>query len=156
MRSKDLTLSASLMALYVAIIIIGSTTPFRFTGLMYSALFGIFWNYFSLKQNLTFQAVRLTYNLSLSIYALPRIVALMKTESIAGLAFLEWVARALSTKYPIDSAGIELLTITGKAMITPNLFILFAIVSLCHCLILPYVFFRYFKRIGIFKRLPSF
>ena len=153
MRSKDLTLSASLMALYVAIIIIGSTTPFRFTGLMYSALFGIFWNYFSLKQNLTFQAVRLTYNLSLSIYTLPQIVALMKTESIAGLAFLEWFN---STKYPIDSAGIELLTITGKAMITPNLFILFAIVSLCHCLILPYVFFRYFKRIGIFKRLPSF
>jgi len=152
MRSRDLTLSASLMALYVAILIIGSTTPFKFTGLMLSALFGLFWNYFSIKQNLTFQAGRFAYTVSRGITTAPRIAALIKVESITGLAFLDWFN---STAYPIDPRGIEMLTATGMATATPILSLI-VIVSLFHCLILPYVFFRYFERIGIFKRLPSF
>lgn len=153
MRSKDLTLSASLMALYVAIIIIGSTTPFKITGLMLSALFGIFWNYFSLKQNLTFQAGRFAYNVSQALYFIPKTATYVKIQSIAGLAFLEWVN---STGYPTDSAGLELLRITGRVDLTIAFFAVFLIVSLTLCLIMPYAFFRYFKRIGIFKRLPSF
>lgn len=153
MRSRDLTLSASLIGLYVAIIIIGSTTPFKFAGLLLSALFGIFWNYFTLRQNLTFQAGRLAYNVAQGFYVIPRIAAYTKIQATAGYAFLNWVN---STGYPIDSAGVKIMEIMGQGDPTVAFYSFYVIGCLCNVLILPYAFFRYFKRIGIFKRLPSF
>ena len=154
MRSKDLTLSASLIALYVAITIIGATTPFKFTALMLSALFGLFWNYFSLKQNICFQSVRFGYSFIKGIRLTPILVSVLKTESIAGLVFLDWINAISEGEF--YAWGIKLLELTGKNDTSIPVFILHLVYSLLHCTMIPYVFFRYFKRIGIFKRLPSF
>ena len=154
MRARDLTLSASLIGLYVAIIIIGATTPFKFTALMLSALFGLFWNYFSLKTNLSFQVARLGFNFIKCIRTSPVLAATIKAESNVGLAFFDWIN--FTSAGVLEKGGVKVLELTGKQDMSILLFIIYLFYSLLHCTIIPYFFYRYFRKIGIYKRLPSF
>ena len=115
MRSKDITLSASLITLYVIAVIYSSLTGIKITGLMLAALFGMFWNYLSPKTNLTIQAVRFIYNLSKAVFSLPALIGFLKMESIVGLSLLEFMNTTGKTTY---DSGVALLEATAQANIS--------------------------------------
>ena len=154
MRSKDITLSASLMAIYVAINLLGTVAPIKVSTIMQSALFGLFWPFFSTRLNLTFQGLRVGWNLIGMVRSAPKIVNYMKIQSIGGLALFEWVYGTFGT--PIDLEAIEVLTALTKIEIGLNFWIFMAGFLVFFYSVVPYLFYRYFKAVGLFKRLPSF
>ncbi len=154
MRSKDITLSASLMAIYVAINVAGAASPISVSALMGSALFGMFWPYFSTRLNLTFQGLRVGWVLVSMVRSAPRIVNIMKIQSTAGLAVFDWVYGKYQT--PIDLNAIELLQTLGRAEMGFNFWIFMTGFLILLYSVVPYLFYRCFKAVGLFKRLPSF
>ena len=154
MKTRDITLSSSLMGLWVAIILIQSSLPVNITTFTISALFGLFWNYFSTRQNLAFQGVRLSYTMIISIRQLPQLTAIMRGQSFAGLAFLDWVYSILGVSF--HNEGYQILEATLQAQPTGILFIIFFVYAAARFLIMPYAFYRIFKRMGVFKRIPVF
>ena len=154
MRSKDITLSASLMAIYIAIQVAGSVSPISVSALMGSALFGMFWPYFSTKRNLTIQVLRVGWVLVSMVRSAPSIVNIMKIQSIAGLGIFDWVYGKFMT--PIDLKAIEVLTALSKIEIGLNFWIIMAGFLIFFYSAVPYLVYRYFKAIGLFRRLPSF
>ena len=154
MRSKDIALSASLMAIYVAINVAGAASPISVSALMGSALFGMFWPYFSTKRNLTFQGLRMGWVLVSMVRSAPRIVNIMKIQSISGLAVFDWVSGKCQT--PIDLKAIELLTTLSHLEIGFNFWIFMTGFLIFFYSVVPYLFYRYFKAVGLFRRLPSF
>ena len=153
MRSKDITLTSNVIGLYVAITVLNATTPLKISAILYSALFGLFWNYFSLKRNIAIQTGRIAWNLIRAFRGIPQLVAMMKTQSIAGLWFLDWMNTILGLN--VYNEGYQLLEITGQARPTFLFSFMYAVYVSLLCLILPYCFYRYFRYKGIFKRLPS-
>ena len=154
MRSKDITISANLIGLYIAITVLAATTPLNVSTIMYSALFGLFWNYLSVKRNLAIQAGRVAYNLCTAVYDIPKLVGYMKVQSIAGLGRFDWFS--MNGTYPVDDRSIALLETLAKASPTLTLWLIYFFYACIMSLILPYSFYRYFRWKGIFKRLPSF
>ena len=154
MRTRDITLSASLMAIYIAINVVGAASPISVSSLMGSALFGMFWHYFSTKRNLTLQGLRVGWNLIGMVQSNYRIISYMKMQSTAGLAIFDWVFGKFKT--PIDLKAIELLTTLSQIEIGLTFWILMTGFLLFSFIVMPYLFYRYFRRIGIYKRLPSF
>lgn len=154
MRSKDITLSASLMAIYIAINVLGTATPIKVSSMMQSALFGLFWPYFSTRLNLTFQGLRVGYNLVGMIRTAPKIMSVLKTEAIMGLSIFDWTIE----KYTgiIEIRAYDLLRALSRAEAGLNFWIFLTIYMTMFSLIFPYLFYRYFKAIGLFRRLPSF
>lgn len=154
MRSKDITLSASLMAIYIAINVLGTATPIKVSSMMQSALFGLFWPYFSTRLNLTFQGLRVGYNLVNMIRTAPKIISVLKVESIMGLSVFDWSTE----KYAIiiDLRAYDLLRALSRAGPSLNFWIFVAIYLTMFSLIFPYLFYRYFKAVGLFRRLPSY
>lgn len=153
MRTKDITLSASLMAIYIVVNVFGAATPIRVTTMMQSALFGLFWPFFSTRINLTFQGLRVGYNMAGLIRTAPQIINYAKIQSIAGLGIFEWAYANLG---PIDNRGVELLQSLAKIEAGPTFWIFLTGYLIVYSLIFPYAFYRYFKVIGLFKRLPIF
>lgn len=154
MQTREIILSASLMGIYLMLIFLGSMAPAQFTALMFSALFGLFWHYFSVKQNLFFQCLRFGYNMIRGIRSIPSLLGVLKAESVAVLWFYEWLDMKSST--PIDAAGIQILEIFGQANLTKGTWFFFIIYSLMGCFVIPYLFYRYFRLIKIYKRIPVF
>lgn len=153
MRSKDITLSASLMAIYIAIQVAGSVSPISVSALMGSALFGMFWPYFSTKRNLTVQGLRVGWVLISMVRSVPRLINMMRIQSIAGLGIFDWVYGQLG---PIENRGVELLEVLSQ-LETGSMFWVFMTGFLVFFYsVVPYLFYRYFKAVGLFKRLPSF
>lgn len=153
MRSKDITLSASLMAIYIAINVLGSATPIRVSSMMQSALFGLFWPYFSTRLNLTFQGLRVGYNLIGMVRTVPKLLSVAKIESVAAWAFFDWFVEKWGGV--IDLRAIELLEVLSTLEAGVTFWIVMAGFLLFFSLVFPYGFYRYFKKIGLFKRLPS-
>lgn len=153
MRTKAITLSASLMAIYIAINVAGAASPISVSALMGSALFGMFWPYFSTKRNLTFQGLRVGWVLVSMVRSAPKIVNYMKMQSISGLAVFDWVYGNLG---PIDNRGVELLITLSQLEIGFNFWIFMTGFLIFFYSVVPYLFYRYFKAVGLFKRLPSF
>lgn len=153
MRTKDIILSASLMAIYIAINILGSAAPIKVSSMMQSALFGMFWPYFSTMLNLTFQGLRVGYNLVEMIRSAPKIINMVKLQAIAGLGIFDWVYGQLG---PIEKRGVELLLALSKIKGGSTFWLALTGYLILYSLIVPYVFYRYFKAIGLFRRLPSF
>jgi hypothetical protein len=154
MNSKTIMLSSSLMGIFIAIQIIKVVSPINIGSLMTSALFGLFWSYFTTKQNLSIQGLRIAWNLTFSFRSIPQVVAVVKGQTIAGMSFLDYFNSTL--KNPVDLQAYELLRILGASVNGIVIFKVFVIYCFIYALIVPYVFYRYFKRIGIYKRLPSF
>ena len=154
MRSKDITLSASLIAIYVAINVAGAVSPISISAFMGSALFGMFWPYFSTKRNLTFQGLRVGWVLISMVRSAPKTLNIMKMQSIAGLGIFDWVFGKFKT--PIDLKASELLTALTKIEIGLTFWIVMTGFLVFFHSVVPYLFYRYFRRIGIYKRLPSF
>jgi hypothetical protein len=121
---------------------------------MYSALFGLFWNYFSTKRNLAFQALRVGWNISGAVRGIPKISAYVKGQSLMGLTFLDWV----NSIYPTNetNVGYEFLEITAQGNPSPFFWMFFIIYAVLISLTTPYLFYRFFRWKGIFKRLPNF
>jgi hypothetical protein len=142
MNSKTIMLSSSLMGIFIAIQIIKVVSPINIGSLMTSALFGLFWSYFTTKQNLSIQGLRIAWNLTFSFRSIPQVVAVVKGQTIAGMSFLDYFNSTLK--------------ILGASVNGIVIFKVFVIYCFIYALIVPYVFYRYFKRIGIYKRLPSF
>ncbi len=154
MRSKDITLSASLMAIYIAIQVAGSVSPISVSALMGSALFGMFWPYFSTKRNLTIQGLRVGWVLVSMVRSVPRLLNIMRIQSIAGLGIFDWVFGKYRT--PIDIRAIELLTELAQLKIGLTFWIFMTGFLLFFYSVVPYLFYKYFKYVGVFRRLPSF
>jgi hypothetical protein len=142
------------MAIYIAINVAGAASPISVSALMGSALFGMFWPYFSTKRNLTFQGLRVGWVLVSMVRSAPRIVNIMKLQSISGLAVFDWVYGKLGTA--IDLKAIELLTDLTKIEIGLTFWIFMTGFLVFFYSVVPYLFYRYFKAVGLFKRLPSF
>ena len=153
MRSKDITLSASLMAIYIAIQVAGSVSPISVSALMGSALFGMFWPYFSTKRNLTIQGLRVGWVLVSRVRSVPRLLNIMRIQSIAGLGIFDWVFKNLG---PVDNRGVDLLLALAQLEIGPTFWIFMTGFLVFFYSVVPYLFYRYFKAIGLFRRLPSF
>jgi hypothetical protein len=154
MKTKDITLSASLLAIYIAINALGNAAPIRITSMMQSALFGIFWGFFPLKLNLTFQGFRIGWNLIGFVRSAPKIVNYMKLQSIAGMGLLDQaIVRWGGT---IDTDAYAMLETLGTASLGLNFWIFCLGYLTCYTLIFSYGFYRWFRFTGLFKRLPSF
>ena len=153
MRSKDIALSASLMAIYIAINVAGSVSPISVSALMGSALFGIFWHYFSLKRNLTIQGLRVGWVLVSMVRSVPKLITVMRLQSIAGLGIFNWVYSNLG---PVDNRGVDLLLVLSKIEAGSTFWIFMTGFLVLFYSVVPYAFYRYFKAAGIYKRLPSF
>lgn len=154
MRSKDITLSASLMAIYILVNVFSSVSPIAVSFLMTSALFGLFWPFFSTKLNLTFQGLRVGFNLVSFMRTSPKLLNYMRIQSIIGLNIFDWTVEEYGGV--IDQLSYDLLWTLGNARGTPVLYILITGYLILACALIPYLFYKYFKYVGIFKRLPSF
>ena len=155
MKTRDITLASSLMGWYIAIIITETVLPVKVSTLMVSALCGLFWSYFSTLQNLTFQGLRLGYQATLMISSLPRLTAIMRGQSFIGLTFLDWVD-SIGFGIHLHNEGYQLLEVTATAQPTIILYFIFLVYAAVSFFIGSYAFYRIFKRMGIFKRLPVF
>ena len=153
MRSKDITLSASLMAIYIAIQVAESVSPISVSALMGSALFGMFWPYFSTKRNLTIQGLRVGWVLISMVRSVPRLLNIVRIQSIAGLGIFDWVYSNLG---PVENRGVELLEVFAQLEIGPTFWIFMTGFLVLFYSVVPYLFYRYFKAFGLFRRLPSF
>ncbi len=91
MRTKDITLSASLIGSYIAILLIGSTSPIKIAGIITSALFGLFWPYFSIRLNLIFCGLRVSWNMINYVRKGPALIRIIAMEGIAGIEFMKWM-----------------------------------------------------------------
>lgn len=155
MKTREIVLSATLISLYVATQILGSVTAINLSSLMLSALFGLFWHYFSTKQNLAFQGLRFAYNGISAFRSIPKFISYLRVQSVGGLAVLDyWFSRLPATV--TDQEGYRLLEITGQAQPTSYFYLIFFGYMMAHFMIVPYLFYRYFRWRGIFNRLPSF
>lgn len=154
MRSKDITLSASLMAIYIAVNVAGSVSPISVSALMGSALFGMFWPYFSLKRNLTFQGLRVGWVLISMVRTAPKMLNYMKMQSTGGLAIFDWVSVEFGGV--IDYNSRDLLIALAQLELGYTFWIFTIGFLIFVYAVVPYAFFRYFKAVGFFKRLPSF
>lgn len=154
MRSKDITLSASLIAIYIAIQVAGSVSPISGSALMGCALFGMFWPYFSLKRNLTFQALRVGWVLISMVRTAPQMINYMKMQSIKGLMFIDWFTFKFGGI--VDTKSREMLVILSQIKMGLNFWLFMTGFLILFYSVVPYIFFRYFKAIGLFKRMPSF
>lgn len=154
MRSKDITLSASLMAVFILINIFKSISPIHVSFFMQSALFGLFWPYFSTRLNLTFQGLRIGFNLIRFVRTAPSFVNIIKMESIAGLGIFDWSIGKYGNF--IDQLSYDLLMALAKIEIGPRFWIFCAGYLILACGLVPYLFYKYFKYVGVFRRLPSF
>lgn len=154
MRSKDITLSASLMAIFILINVFSSISPIRVSFLMTSALFGLFWPYFSTRLNLTFQGLRVGFNLVMFVRSAPKILSLIKIESVLGLGVFDWNTE----KYggAIDIRSYDLLVALAQLDIGPRFWIFCAGYLILACGLVPYLFYKYFKYVGVFRRLPNY
>ena len=154
MRSKDITLSASLMAIFILINVFGSISPIRVSFLMQSALFGLFWPYFSTRLNLTFQGLRVGFNLVSFVRTSPRFLSTIRLEAIAGLGVFDWQTK----KYGgvIDLRSYDLMEALANLELGPGFWIFCLSYLILACGIVPYLFYKYFKYAGVFRRLPSF
>lgn len=154
MRSKDITLSASLIGLYIAVTIISSISPIKIKGIMISALFGVFWPFFSTKINLMLQAFRLSWSMIKLVKSAPKLLNMFNIESIISLQLIEWLNQTLPGI--ISKKETELLVVTGQIKATPQFWVIMFCYGLLYCFITPYLFYKYFKYVGVFRRLPSF
>ena len=154
MRSKDITLSASLMAIFIGLKVVGSISPTAMSTLATSALFGIFWPFFSNRLNLTFILFRTGFSLVDLVRSAPRIINIMRIQSVFGLGVLDWFYEVFGGT--IDLTSLDLLTALGKLKMGPNFWIFMTGFILFFDTVLPYLFYRYFKAAGVFRRLPSF
>ncbi len=154
MRSKDITLSASLMAVFILINIFSSISPIRASFLMQSALFGLFWPYFSTRLNLTFQGLRVGFNLVAFVRSAPRFLSTIRIESVLGLGVLDWSVEKWGGS--IDLRSYDLLVALARLEIGPRFWIFCISYLILACGLIPYLFYKYFKYIGVFRRLPSF
>lgn len=153
MRNKDIMLSASLIAIYLVTQLLGSTIPINISSMMISALFGLFWYYLPVKTNLFFILLRFGWNAVGSIRYLPKILNYMKLESVMGLQFLEWFGARATESW---QRGYDLLTATANLEPTFTFYVVVYGYMLGLALITPYLFYRYFKRVGVFRRMPAF
>ena len=154
MRTKDITLSASLMAVFILINIFSSISPIRASFLMQSALFGLFWPYFSTKLNLTFQGLRVGFNLVAFVRSAPRVLSTIRIESIAGLGVFDWAIEKFGAI--IDQQQYDLVIALAKIEAGPRFWIICTSYLILACGLIPYLFYKYFKYVGVFRRLPSF
>ena len=154
MRSKDIILSASLMAIFIAVKVVGAVSLFAVSTLATSALFGIFWPYFSTRLNLTFIGFRVGFSLVDLVRSAPRILGIMRIQSMFGLGVLNWSYDVFGGT--IDSKSVELLTAVSQLETGPIFWIFMTGFLLFFDTVLPYLFYRYFKAAGVFRRLPSF
>jgi hypothetical protein len=152
MKTRDITLTANLIGLYIAVNVLSSVSPINISSWMYSALFGVFWHYFSTIQNLTFQAARISFVMTQSITGMPKLISLMRVYGVMGLEFTKWS----EVNLPLDEATKRIYELLGQAQPTTTLYLLFFVYVSLNSLIVPYAFYRYFKWTGIFRRLPSF
>jgi hypothetical protein len=153
MKARDITLSSSLIGLYIAVNLLCSITPIEISSWMYSALFGLFWNYFSLKQNLTFQGIRIAWVMITSIIHVPKLIAMMRVNSVIGVAFTKW---SIINPTALENSTITILETVGKAQPTIAVYVFVFIYVALNCLTLPYIFYRYYRWTGVFKRMPEF
>jgi hypothetical protein len=153
MRTKEITLSANLISLYLVMNLINSMTPLNLSVLFYCALFGLFWKYFTIKRNLAIQTLRIISNLPSAFLAIPKLIAQMKAQSITGIAILEWFEKQ---GYPIDNKGTIFLEIIGKGNPAAFMWGFYLCYAFVASYILTYLFYRFFKWQGIFKRIPNF
>ena len=154
MRTKDITLSASLMAVFILINIFSSISPIRISFLMQSALFGLFWPYFSTKLNLTFQGLRVGFNLISFVRTSPRFLSTIRLEAITGLGVFEWATKKWGGV--IDLRSYDLMVALANLEIGPRFWIFCISYLILACSLIPYLFYKYFKYVGVFRRLPSF
>ena len=154
MRTKDIILSASLMAVFILINIFSSISPIRASFLMQSALFGLFWPYFSTKLNLTFQGLRVGFNLVSFVRSAPRFLSTIRIQSVLGLGVFDWQIENYGGV--IDLRSYDLLVTLAKIELGPRFWIALPGSMLIYFLIGPYLFYKYFKYVGVFRRLPSF
>ena len=154
MRTKDITLSASLMAIYIAVKIITTVSPIKITGLMVSALFGLFWGYYSCKQNLIFASVIFYSKIVNSMGKVHYVQKFLSLEWEWGLKFIEYLNVTMNV--PLEGIDYIILKEVSRGTTIINVFILNVLVKIVYCYVGPYLFYKYFKSIGVFRRLPSF
>ncbi len=154
MRSKDITLSASLMAIFILINVFGSISPINASVLMMSAAFGLFWPYFSTKLNLTFQGLRVGFNVVKFVRFAPKFLSMIRIQSVLGLGVFDWTKNELGGI--IDLRSYDLLVALARLEIGPRFWIFCISYLILACGVIPYLFYKYFKYIGVFRRLPSF
>lgn len=142
------------MAIYIAIQVAGSVSPISVSALMGSALFGMFWPYFSTKRNLTIQGLRVGWVLISMVRSALRILNIMRIQSIAGLGIFDWVFQKYASV--IDLKAIGLLTTLAQLEIGPTFWIIMTGFLVFFYSVVPYLFYKYFKAVGLFRRLPSF
>lgn len=154
MKPKDITLSASLMAIYIAINVAGAVSPISVSALAGSALFGMFWPYFSTKRNLTFQGLRVGFVLVSMVRTAPKMINYVKMQATGGLAIFDWVV--IKVGGVIEQRSRDLMVTLALLEIGPTFWIFMTGFLIFFYSVVPYLFYRYFKFIGLFKRLPSF
>ena len=66
----------------------------------------------------------------------------------------DWVFGRFKT--PIDLKAVELLTTLAQLEIGPKFWILMTGFLVFFYSVVPYLFYKYFKYVGVFRRLPSF
>lgn len=141
------------MAIFIAINVLGTVSPIKVSSLMQSALIGLFWPYFSTRINLTFQGLRVGWGLVAAVRYAPNIINIMRIQSIAGLAVFDWTYGEFGGE--IDFRATQLLEALARAEMGLNFWIFIAgLLIIVYSM--PYLFYRYFKAIGVFRRLPSF
>ena len=154
MRTKDIILSASLMAIFIGLKVVGSVSPIAMSTLATSALFGIFWPFFSHRLNLTFILFRTGYSLVDLVQSGPKIINVMRIQAMGGLGVLNWFYERFGGT--MDLRSVKLLTTLSQLEMGLNFWIFMTGFILFFDTVLPYLFYRYFKAAGVFRRLPSF
>ncbi len=142
------------MAIYIAVKIITTVSPIKITGLMVSALFGLFWGYFSFKQNLIFASVIFFSKIVTSMGKVHFAQTFLSLEWEWGLKFIEYLNVAMNV--PLDGIDYLILKEISRGTTIINVFILSILVKMVYCYVAPYLFYKYFKYVGVFRRLPSF
>ena len=78
----------------------------------------------------------------------------IRLESIVGLGVFDWNIE----KYggAIDIRSYDLLVALARLQIGPRFLLFYTGCLILVCVLVPYLFYKYFKYVGVFRRLPSF